>query len=393
MTSDPRRGIGPRLATARRARRMTQQDLADAAGVSYAMVRSIERGARLPSDDVLDALAAALGVDPSRLLASGARATGRVHAALPALSDAIATYDIPDDGPVRPLPDLRVAVAEAEGWRLGAQYVRLAEAAPALLSELLRALHQASLGDRPGVARLLVSAVRSADAVAYKTGARDLSARLIDLMRWAVPQTDDDLLAPMAAYVRGETFFAARAHEPGLRALEMAIDAAPAAEGSAAAAARGALHMRAAVMAGRAGQPDRAYDHLAEARTLADRTPEGVYSGTAFGPDSVRIHDLSHAVSLGDAGAQRALDIAREWAPPRTLGAERRSGFYIELARAQVWGGRRADAFESLRVARRIAPQHAREHPWTRESAETLLRLTRGADEDLVVFAEWAGVV
>jgi hypothetical protein len=107
----------------------------------------------------------------------------------------------------------------------------------------------------------------------------------------------------------------------------------------------------------------------------------------------VRVHEVSVAVSLGDRGIQRALDVARTWSPPRGMPAERRSGFYIELSRALLWAGQRASAFEALRVARRIAPQHTREHPWAREVTETLLRLSRADAEGLAAFAEWVGVV
>lgn len=386
-------GIGERIATARRARRLTQRELADTAGLSHVMIRSIERGARRPSEASLDAIASALGVDPSRLLATGLRATGRVHAAMPALSAAIAAYDLPDDGPVRTVGELREAVAAAEAWRLAAQYVRLAEAAPPLLMELTRALHQVPAPTRPTMAALLVSACRSADAVAYKAGHHDLSARLIDVMRWAVPLAENPELAAVTAYVRTEVFFSSRAHEAGLRALEAAVEAAPAPFSFATAAARGALHMRAAVVAGRAGLPVRAAEHLAEARTLAAKVPEAVYQGTAFGPDSVRIHELSFAVGLGEPGTQRALAVGRDWSPPTYLPPERRSGFYIEFARAQLWAGRRAEAFASLAMARRIAPQHTREHLWARETAATLLRLSRAADSRLSAFAEWVGAV
>lgn len=391
MSSNPMRGVGQRIAARRRARNMTQTELALAAQVSYGMMRAIERGGRYPSDDTLDAIAAALAIDPSRLMTGGGRADNRVNLAMPALSAAIAAYDVPDDGPVRPLRELHGAVAEAVTWRLEAQYVRLAEHAPALLAELARAFHGSRGRDRAEAAALLVSAYRSADAVAYKYGHRDLSARLVELMRWASPHAENDLLTAATAYVRTETFFAARAHATGLRALELAVDAAPAPVDAPTAAARGALHMRAAVIAGRAGNDGAAETHLAEARQLADHAPESVYQGTAFGPDSVRIHEVSVAVSLGDRGIQRALGVAREWAPPKSLPAERRSGFYIELSRAQMWAGLRADAFESLRVARRIAPQHTREHGWAREVAETLLRLSRADAEGLASFAEWIG--
>ncbi|MFJ9855203.1 hypothetical protein [Streptomyces sp. NPDC101150] len=191
------------------------------------------------------------------------------------------------------------------------------------------------------------------------------------------------------AYVRAEIRLGARTHAAGLRALEQALDRAPRNDEPEALAARGALHMRAAVVAGRARNSDAATVHLDMARALGDRVREGVYRGTVFGPDSVRVHEVSVAVSLGDGHLDRALRLAREWKPPRDLPAERRSGFYIELGRAQLWAGRPDAAFESLKVARRIAPQHAREHRWVREDVATLRRLKRADAESLSNFAEW----
>jgi transcriptional regulator with XRE-family HTH domain len=394
MPPRPEGGVGARIAYYRSVMRpkMTQQQLADAACVALGTIRKIERGERGISDSTLEAIADALGIDSTRLRTDRGPVQTRVHEALPSLSAAIVTYDLPDDGPVRSVHDLRAAVDEAADWRLGAQYTCLARQLPGLLTELARAFHAAPAAQRAVLASLLVGAYRSADAVAYKFGAHDLSARLIELMRWAVPEADDPLLTASVAYVRTETFFAARAHAAGLRALERALDATPTST-TAETAARGSLHMRAAVIAGRARDASAATTHLGEARTLAGRVPEGVYHGTAFGPDSVRVHEVSVAVSLGDSHVGRALDVAREWNPPTDLPAERRSGFYIELGRAQLWSGLADDAFESLKVARRIAPQHTREHPWVREDAATLRRLKRADSETLTSFAEWCAAV
>ncbi|MER7500421.1 helix-turn-helix transcriptional regulator [Nonomuraea pusilla] len=389
MSAAPRHGIGRRIAYHRSVARLTQQQLADAAAIHVGTLRKIERGVRGVSDSVLEAIAAALGIDPSLLQADREQASTRIQHALPAISAAIAAYDLPEDGPIRPLTQLRAAVDEAVRWRLAAQYVQIASRLPELLAELFRAFHIAPAEQRPHLAALLVAACRSADAVAYKAGAHDLSARLIDLMRWAAPAADDHLLDSTVAYVRTETFFAAGTHAVGLRALEHALDATPSPRWPAVIAARGALHMRAAVIAGRAGNATAADTHLAEARLLGDHVPEAIYSGTAFGPSSVRIHEVSVAVSLGSDHVQRALEVARQWAPPVDLPAERRSGFYIELARAQLWAGLAADAFESLKVARKIAPQHTRSHRWVREDAGTLRRLKRADAETLTSFAEW----
>lgn len=393
MPNASRREVGQRIATIRHARRMTQADLARAAYVSLATIKGIERGARSPSDDTLDSIAAALGIDPSRIVTGSTRTDSRVHAGLPEISAAIVAYDIPPDTRPRPLPELGEDVGRMVQWRLAAQYARIAEHAPRLLTDTLAALHHTTGAEQLRAAHLLATAARSADAVAFKFGARDLSARLVELMRWAAGQTEDRIAQATAAYVRTETFFAARAHTLGLRALEQAIDDSPSPLSQTSTAARGSLHMRAAVIAGRADDEDAATLHLDEARRLGDSVPEAAYDGTQFGPDSVRAHEVSVAVSLGQDHLQRALDVADEWTPPDSLPEERQSGFWIELARAQVWAGRPDDAFESLKVARFIAPQHTREHPWARDSAATIRRLKRADAESLTSFAEWIGAV
>ncbi|MFJ9536432.1 helix-turn-helix domain-containing protein [Streptomyces sp. NPDC101225] len=391
MPAEAHGGVGKRIAYYRSVMRpkLTQRQFADAANVALGTVRKIERGERGVTDATLDVFAAVLGVDPSRLCADRGPAHTRVREAMPALSAAIALYDVPCDGPTRPLDQLRAAVSEVARRRLAAQYTRIVHQLPDLLLELARAYHGASAENKRELAALLATAYRAADAVAFKFGALDLSARLVELMRWAARDADDPLLDASVAYVRTETFFAACAHDAGLRALEHAIDSAPVPDTESAVAARGTLHMRAAVIAGRARNAAVSETHLDEARRLADQVPEAVYHGTAFGPDSVRIHEVSVAVSLGNDHVGRALTAARGWTPPSDLPAERRSGFHIELARAQLWSGLAGHAFESLEVARHIAPQHTREHPWVREDAATLRRLKRSDSEALTNFAEW----
>ncbi|KOU92496.1 helix-turn-helix domain-containing protein [Streptomyces sp. XY533] len=384
--------IGQRIAARRRARRMTQADLARASHVSLPMIKGCERGVRSPGPSTLEAIASALGVDPSRLDPAHVGTGRRVHAALPAISAAIAGYEIALDPPLRPPAKLREDVANAVGWRLAAQYGLIAAQAPQLLGDALVHLHSASGTHRNEAAHLVVAAARAADATAYKYGAHDLSVRLIDVMRWAAGQAGDADLDASVAYVRAETFLATRAHRLGHLMLERALDSCPSPNTARSAAALGALHMRTAVVAARAGAADDAYNHLNDARTLAEGLPEGIYLGTAFGPSSVRIHEVAVAVSLGGDHIGQALDIARDWRPGEEIPAERRSGYWIEVARAQLWSGNPAEAFKSLKEARRHAPQHVREHPWAREDIERLRRIKR-ADESLTSYAEWIGAV
>lgn len=387
-------GVGTRIAAVRKARRLRQAELADLACLSLDAIKSIEQGRRVAGENVLDSIAEALNVDPARLHSSTRHSDSRIHAAIPALRAAVDAYDFPPDGPVRDLSALRRSTAELEAWRLASRYTSLVRVLPERLAELTRAVHQFTGVDRIEAARLLASAYRSTDAVVYKYTYRDLSARTVELMRWAAARAEDPVLDATASYVRMETFFSSRQEEAlatGLRMLQDAIDRAPSPDDALARAAVGALHMRAAVVAGRMHNGTTARTHLADAKALAGRVREGVYLGTAFGPSSFRVHEVAVAVELNDGPA--VLTSAREWKPPTELPAERRSHFYIDVARAQLWQNLGADAFESLRVARRIAPQHVHEHPQVRETLRSLVRSQRSDRESLLGFAEWAGAI
>lgn len=61
--------LGQQVRSLRVERGLSQADLADAAGTSEEWIRRIERGARSPSFDTLEALSAALGVSVARLFA------------------------------------------------------------------------------------------------------------------------------------------------------------------------------------------------------------------------------------------------------------------------------------------------------------------------------------
>ncbi|MFD5089203.1 helix-turn-helix domain-containing protein [Amycolatopsis thailandensis] len=312
-----------------------------------------------------------------------------VHAAIPRLRRALDSIDLPDDGPTRSFAELAAEVAGMIEHRLQARYVEMAWRLPGLISELARAHANARHGARD-TAMLLTLAFRAADGVAYKFGHLDLSARIIDLMRVSALAAEDPLLVAAVAYVRTETFFATGDLASASRLLMAAADDLSADPGASAssAAAFGALHMRAAVVAGRAGKPDAAWDHLGEAHRAARQVPEGVYFGTAFGPASVRIHELAVAVELGDSPA--AVERAAAWHPPSHLPAERRSHYYIDLARAQLRLGHHQDAYLDLEAARRVAPQHVREHPQVRQTLSALLRTHGSPDDRLLELAAWA---
>ncbi len=318
--------------------------------------------------------------------ADAARST--VEARLPALRRVLDAHDIPDDGPARPLEELQRAVAGVVGMRLESNYHRLVLALPLLLPELTRALDLHVGQRRAEVARLLVQAYRAADAIADKFGFYDLSARIIGLMSWAAAESGDEIASAAAAYVRAEIFFANGDLETGRRMLGRAAERLLPESGVDAAAAYGALHMRAAVLAARAGRLATAGDHVAEARLTAGRVPEAIYHGTAFGSASVRIHQLTLALDSGDPDA--AVRTAAGWTPPSRLPAERRSHFYVDLARARAATDQPELSLDALTTARRIAPEHIRVHPDVHRLLGELRSTGLARSGRLVEFAEWA---
>lgn len=301
-------------------------------------------------------------------------ATGRDPASseIPVLRKLVDVYDLPDDGPVRPLSELRQATESLISWRLNSDYTRILAKLPELLPELTRALTLLGGTERTQVAHCLVQAYRAADAVADKFGYYDLSAQIIGVMRWAAEQSGDPLAVAVTSYVRGETFFADGQLAAGRRMLERAADQLSPGSSAAASAIYGSLHMRAAVTAARAGLPDLARDHLAEAQTMANRVTEGVFVGTAFGPGSVRIHEVTLTLDLHEP--ETALAVAAGWSPPESLPAERRSHFYADIAQAQLLMGRHEAVLDALHTARTIAPEHICAHPQVRDTLTMLVR-------------------
>jgi transcriptional regulator with XRE-family HTH domain len=382
---------GQAIAAARKARGLTRRELSRQAAVSLSLLRKIEQGTRPLTPVVRAALSRALGPIPTA--GEGVPAPERITRALPWLSETMDAYDIPPDPPPapRPLSELRSMTGLATTWRLASEYSQLAGLLPGLITDLTAAA-LADTGHEQGQAfGLLALAYRAADAIADKHGRHDMSARATELIRWAAARSADPLLEMMSAYVRAELFFSGQHARSGLRIIDTITSQVPPVSRVPLLAMHGALSMRAAVLAAHAGMPSEAVDRMAEALAVSQRVPDGVYCGTAFGPGSVRIHELALAVESGDVS--HAITLADRWQPPRALPAERRSHFHIEAARAYCWAGHRDRAVAALWQARRAAPQHTRCSPAVDETVRILIRGSRRPPPSLLQLAAWIGHV
>lgn len=383
--ASPEAYFGARLRDLRVGRRWSQQELGRRLHVSGALIGKIEKAERRPGRELVAALEAVVEADgelqriarqvwfaPPLGGAAPAGAAVGGPPRVPAWAEGIETlrrladvYDAPGDGPVRPMDVLAVEVAEVVRLRLSSAYTQLLTVLPPLISELTRAVCAGGGVRQQRAAALLAQTWRAADALADKLGLYDLSARLIHLVDWAAQLSGSDLVEAAAGYVRAETFFASGQLVAGRQMLERAAGRLDPDASVGAAAQFGALHMRAAVVAAGAGLTDLVAAHLAEARSVAQRLPDGIWQGTAFGPSSVRIHQVSASVEMRDP--QSAVAAVAGWAPPNSLPQERRSHFYVDLARAHLGLGDGDAALQSLSTARVIAPEHVRVHPSARQ--------------------------
>jgi hypothetical protein len=282
-------------------------------------------------------------------------------ATIGALRKVLDAHDLPVGGAIRPLRELTAAVRRVVWLRLQARYAALGQLLPPLIVELHEAFRRHDGQQRRQVAGMLVQSYRAADAIADKLGLVDLSARIIGMMAAMALESGDEALIATTAYVRAETFFASGAHEDGRRMLVRAADCLDLGAGVAATAAYGSLHMRAAVFAARDTNLDEAHRHASEALDVARTLPESIYLGTSFGPSTVRIHQITTAVDAGDP--DDALRMAAQWRPADDVPAERRSHYFVDVARAWADARQPDQALSSLVKARAIAPEHIRPHP------------------------------
>lgn len=130
-------------------------------------------------------------------------------------------------------------------------------------------------------------------------------------------------------------------------------------------AAVGLLLLRGATAASRNGVRDTTEDFLTEAREVARYVAFDRPDAWAnFSPTNVALHQVSAAVSFGDAGI--ALEAARPLMRRHIPVPERRAALWVDAARAYSQQGRLADGYQALRIAESCAAQDIR-RPAVRE--------------------------
>ncbi|MFE9845756.1 helix-turn-helix domain-containing protein [Streptomyces goshikiensis] len=393
MHSLPHDHTGARIKRLRLERHLTQQALAELAGISASLLTKIERGERPPTPYAAGCLARALRVDVATVTGQPFVAELRadqLDVLIRPIREALDVYDLGADPEIRPRP-IPLLADDAETLLVAVRAGEIKQAAsllPGLIQEVTTAAHTAPSGE---LWRLLASTYRSAYDVASKLGYGDLAAIALARMEWAAERASSAALGGMYRYFRALTYLRAGQYRTGQRLTSLGLSILEQAEpGREREVVTGQLHLGAAVMAGRSQDGGLAETHLGEAERIAAATGEAAtLHYLAFGPTNVQVHRVAVLAELdqyGQAAQQgRAVVIPQDW--PQS----RKSHHYAEMARAQMWTGDLDGSFRSLLRARKAAPQQARYHQTVRDTYAGLEAAHRMLPDSFLSYGSWLG--
>jgi transcriptional regulator with XRE-family HTH domain len=374
-------------------REMTQQQLADLAGISRSYLTRIESGTELlNSRATLEKIAKALEMSSPELTggALGKPGMASEHQAIGALRLVLTDVEIGETVERRvtlPWPQVQERVDLANQRRHRADYAGQGDKLPDLIYDLHA--HLTGPNRRDALVGLVYS-YYAAGVTCKNLGASDLMLvaaghirRLTELL--AAPEWSA-MGAWMLTLAIGGTA-RDRAYRVAARAAEDLSDDMDRPE---TVEMYGSLHLAASLAATNLGRTDDAQAHVAEAIATAKRPGIGIGFGELwFGQPNI---DIWRAVLDVEAGrGPRAVELARtvdpETLPPAPI---RRADWWITVGRGLAATPRnRLKAVELFQRAERLAPQRVRTNPFVGEiTDDVMLRLRVNAiPKDVRAFA------
>ncbi|MEU6992344.1 helix-turn-helix transcriptional regulator [Streptomyces sp. NPDC046465] len=344
---------------------LTQQGLADATGLSLALVQKAEQDRGELSIGSLLKLAHALNTDVSVVLGQQAprRATSQdTRAALRRLSDAVHDSALGDwDGIEEPSTVAELAAAHervcAAYWQ-GA-YGELSGLIAKVLLEGSARYGHTSGHERERLGSLLAGTYQFASSAAILLGQRDLALSALTSARRLAEGSGD---AVLAALVESTLSWIYLRSAKVSRAVAVAERAALRIEPSFSRATNpqllgyGRLMISAAVAASRNGDAASADDYLSQAHAAAARIGHDVAQhGTHFGPTAANTEAVGIAVALGNHG--KALTLASRTQLPGSMPKLARNRYKLDVALAQCAVGLHDQAADTLIEVALDAPE------------------------------------
>ncbi|QBI56118.1 helix-turn-helix domain-containing protein [Streptomonospora litoralis] len=371
----------------------SQAVVAGLAGLNAEYLGQIERGYRIPSLDVVEAIAGALGVSVPELVAESSERPSPAPDVLLAseLHRALLLQQEASSG--RSTDELQEAVEHA--WRLwqGAadRYSRLAAVVPDLIGDVAT-INAPGATDPLLEHRVATDAYALLRTVARRIGRPDLALVAADRERRAAEQTEDDVRLARANWNLAHALLGQQ--EPQT-AEEIALAAIADIKGHGtreAAAISGALWLAAAVAAARSQRRFAAIERIRDhARPLAEKTGETNVGRTAFGPTNVALHMVS--VELEDGHTADALAIADEIDPAPLQSRERRTTLALDLARSHAMRSEPGAALLHLLEAEQSSAEELRYNPTAHDTVRRVFQRARPSlRKQLTAFAQRVGI-
>lgn len=371
--SEDGHGLGDRVARLRRRRGLTQEELAERAGVSVELVRKLEQGRRRSVRlGTLQGLARALDVQtavlfdaPSPMDASdpGPGVVGIRRALTPG-----ATASLEDEPTAAGLGG-----SLCDAWELhrSADHVVLASVLPDLIDQA-----RYLCGQQPGDAsfRLAAEAYHLAAVLLIGVRAEDLALVAADRLQAAAVRVGDESSTARAADTWAWLFCRqSRLDDAERAALRAADDIEPrfATAAPLALAMWCALLQRGIMIAARKDDGDRVGDLLSLAQAASARLGGNRDDGwTMSGPTNTAMHAVRAAVDMG-----RPRDALRVQVPePESVPPAWQARHLLDVAHAQYAIKRDADALATMRRIDRITPGWLMYQGMAREIVRGMLR-------------------
>lgn len=390
--------IGRKIATARKARGLSQQELADRLHVSKSLLGKVERGARTATPALVAAVARALGRAAAELTGEFVSQPHQGEQAGGAIRDirrAVACYDVAPDIeiPIRPLSHLRDDMRRVSRMRHEARLRSLGDVLPGFIWELTALAHRSERDERSAVFALLVDAYSAANQVAYKLGYDDLSGLLVERVRWAASRVDDPLVGNLAEWMQAGALRSLGLYDQSYGVLDRALSGfgTPGRLDPRQLSMYGSLHLQSTLTAASAHKSELAKTHLHQATEAASLLHvDSNCFDLSFGPSNVAIYRVAAAVALRDGTL--AVSEARRTHLTPALPKERAAYYRMDVARGWLLHGDGQRALRYLLAAEKIAPEQTRAHPGVHETVRSLVERERRSNEALAGLARRARI-
>src|SRR5207248_4891943 len=269
------------------------------------------------------------------------------------------------------------------------RYVAAAWALPGVLPHLYL------LAGRSGVAgeqarAALHDAYRLTASVAGQFRQADLAAIASERHVAIAPLTGDPVRAAISAYHRASRHLQSGNYPLGLRVVDAGHRHLGTGPADRAVAIQ--LHLRAGVLAARAGDRERADEYVQAARELSNESdpPAVPYYNIDASRLNIDVHWCAVPVEAYDGTESvRRAERVQVHDPQRP---ERIGHHHVDQARAWLLHGDRKQALAHLNAARRVAADRIRYHPQVHATVRALADTDARVTDSLARFARWAGV-